>query len=270
MRQKAYEAEHPIVVEEVKRLSPPAARIAKELKASGGHSTSGFMAVRVSAGAQRRALLLVDAFVRAARQRGFVLAASLPGRDGVRGRDALRVHGEDFQLQLRERRKQVEHVPTQQERRDAARYSWKQPPPFDLVATGELTLEIEGYDWKPRRKRWRDTKRKRLEDVLAEVFVQLVRLAETRGAERREFEEREARRRAAWQAQIAEEGRRRQLDEDLARWVKAEQIRAYVTAVLDRAGDASDERGTWVSWALRYAEELDPRRPSHEGDRPRA
>lgn len=273
LRQKAFEAEpmNRIVVAEVKRLSRAVARLGAELKASGrfdyGRQRSpaqGFVIVQVTPAAQRRALLLLEAVVRAAKARGFSLE---PAPTGEARRDALRVHGEDFQFRLRERMNRSPHVPTKEELREAARDRWRQPPPYDYAPAGELVLEVEGDDLGACRKRWRDTPKHRLDDVLGEMFVELVRLAELRQAQRQRLEEQrrqaadEARRREALRRQQeAERARWRQLEEDAANWSKAEQIRAYVAAVQHQGSAlANDALLTWTRWALRHADRLDPR-----------
>ena len=287
LRQKAFEAEEAnrAVVADARRLSPAVAAIRDELKASrldrygrdrGGRSS--FVTVVVSPAARRRALALAEALVRTGKRRGCEVVTTPPPvsyyRVPMPAGSVLRVHGQDFTLRLVERLHRLEHVPTEDELR---RSSVSPPPEYDYWPCGELQLEIEGTDVGARRRRWRDTSKARLEDVLGEVFVELVRLAELRNEEQKRREE--ARRRAAEeaerleaarQAREAELARRQQLEADAANWAKAEQIRAYVAAVMEEGSeDASGGLAEWERWALAHADRLDPsRRAESDEERP--
>jgi len=180
LRQKAFEAEEAnrIVVANARRFSPAVVAIRDELKASlldrygRNRGGSSFVTVVVSPAARRRALLLVEALARAGKRRGFEVEASPPpvtyyGLPKAAA-SVFPVHGQELTLRLVERLRRSEHVPTEAELR---RSSVWPPPEYDYVPPGELQLEIEGSDAGARRRRWRDTSKQRLEDVLGEVFV---------------------------------------------------------------------------------------------------
>jgi hypothetical protein len=124
--------------------------------------------IHVSRDSERRAMRLLQALFVALDKRGHSVAATKDGKTNVT------VLGETFNVSLREPSKQVLHQPTLKERADAAKYPWMKPPPYDLVHTGDLELNIEGvYD---ARHRWKDGKKQRLEERLNAVIEGLLQL----------------------------------------------------------------------------------------------
>lgn len=128
------------------------------------------------------------------------------------------------------------------------------------------------------RSKWQDGKRQRLEDCL-EAFVAYLstvalavklkreddrrRAIEARESARQRHEE-EMRRLEEAERKRQEELRENELEAEVARWRRAEDIRAYVRATLESfgGGDAVPEDGQSVQarmqWALDYADRIDP------------
>jgi hypothetical protein len=129
------------------------------------------------------------------------------------------------------------------------------------------------------RKRWADSAKRRLEDVLNDVVLGLVVVADAKRAERLEQEceerEREEARRKALEAERRrreEEERRRLLEKQAKYWAKAQQLRAFIDEVERRSNvkgvsvALDTELGQWIAWARRHADRLDPLKPPIEED----
>jgi hypothetical protein len=152
---------------------------------------------------------------------------------------------------------------------------------YDRVPSGNLCLTIHESRYYLRgsyRKNWRDTKTKRLENLLGSFISGLENIAIRTKEHIREEEERERKRRE-WQkeqeekARILEEKRRlieveqkrvSDLISDADNWKKSKVIREYVSAV-ERAvleGKSTfkpeGELKHWIKWALQQADRLDP------------
>jgi len=145
---------------------------------------------------------------------------------------------------------------------------------YDLKPTrypkGKLCFEVHG-GYQDGRRTWGDGERQRLEEILGAV-VQAVRdsIERTRRSrlhdECRERQQHHAAERRAWQAraQKAEKNRRRSLIKLLKRRNTANQIRELVACAKSEnrrngaAMLAELRDGTWQSWALWYADRLDP------------
>jgi hypothetical protein len=144
---------------------------------------------------------------------------------------------------------------------------------YEAKANGRLCLELLGWNGGSHRQhRWSDQRRRRLEEMLGDVLAEI----EFRGVEAREAHER-ARREAEdkqrrWEAAMST-ARQRVVEQRLAdalrsqvgAWEDAARIRAWCDAA--EAGHGSDPLTVeWVTWARRYADDIDslrrpPRRP---------
>jgi hypothetical protein len=145
--------------------------------------------------------------------------------------------------------------------------SWTLPPltEYEANATGRLQLEIvSGFGGYGRPAKWADRKSWTLDEKLPE----LLREVELRAVEQREREhkaaEEAAQREREWDAALqrargryAEDWRGKQLEAEVARWRRSEEIRAYCEAA-ESAHPANVSTADWVAWARRYADRLDP------------
>ena len=155
------------------------------------------------------------------------------------------------------------HVLTAREEREAATRSWFTPPRYDYHPSGRLRLELPvAYPAGGRRRTWRDTSRRSLEDELPAVLSELaVRLELAEAAHQRRLAEETLRkeRAAAVRASATEafllDFRRAALRRQVQDWELARQLRAVLTHVADDEAAASP---VWRAAAAAYADLLDP------------
>ena len=163
---------------------------------------------------------------------------------------------------------------------DGSRSRWETA--YDYEPTGELALELTNVTAPGVRTKWKETKKQRLEQLLAEFVAYLPtvalsfklereeearRAAEAREAEIRRYEEQKRR----WEEEDRrreEEKREQALEAEVASWRRAEDIRDYVRAALAALEerdpphvDRQAERDR-LRWALEYADRIDPLHPS--------
>lgn len=268
-KQVAYEAEHPIEVpDSISRIHPLLAGLSSALKAASADSYGALASreanrfnLRLSKPTAGRAVRILHAFVTAAFQRGFAPAAPVDKAFSVT------VLGEPLEIALEERFKQMPHEPS----RRPQSVSWYTPPRFDYHPTGQLSFRVKTTTWGDgSRKTWRDTKTHRLEELLNDVMVGLIRAAEAQrlaiqGRERQHQEwEAERRRRELEERRRQEEQARRQaLETESARWTKAVEIRGLVEALQSAAKQRGIQGGNdrlerWLAWATEHANRIDP------------
>lgn len=226
--------------------------------------------IRVTPKLLPRALRIMDAFVKAVEAR----AGRVSARTADQRETCVEFLGERIPVLLEERVTRTQHVLTEAEHRHPYR-----APRWDYAPTGKLRIQLKEWTSKHLRKRWADSAKRRLEDVLNDIVLGLVVVADAKRARRlqREREERERqeaeRRRIEAERQRREELERRQLlERQVESWTKAQQVRAFVDEVERRAQvkDKSMELGTdlaeWIAWARGHADRLDPLRPPGPAD----
>ncbi len=146
--------------------------------------------------------------------------------------------------------------------------------PVTLEPSGRLSIEVwteGGYNVR----NWRDGKTQRLEDQLSRVVAGFMRLALADRAEqrRRAAEERERQRIAEERTNLeksikAEQSRVNALRNATARWLRADQVRSFVSAARDAAVQngqivaPGSPFGDWIIWAEQQADRLDPLKES--------
>ena len=153
----------------------------------------------------------------------------------------------------------------------------------ELVATNEFTLKLDtkehAWEFADRiRKKFKDTKRQKLEDILHKVAQSIRGLAQAVLNQRRAHEEAEKRREEAAAREAAAEKVRAQmwakieaeqrkvdaLLADASTWTKSQQLRLYLATVRRNAEaegktiDPGSEFGLWLEWAEQQADRLDP------------
>lgn len=155
---------------------------------------------------------------------------------------------------------------------------------YNCEPTGELILELTNVNSPGVRTKWKESKKRRLEDMLGEFVACLPTVAlsfklEREAEERRKAEAREAeiRRYREQQQRWEEEERQREeerreqaFEAEAAQWHRAQAIREYVEAALtalerrrltEEDEDEREERKR-LAWALELAERIDPLAPS--------
>ena len=236
--------------------------------------------VWVSEACVERAMRIMNALVVALENAGYEVGITVvnDGDGRRRGYETFAIiDGERVFFSLREKTCRTEREPTSKERARMERYSWERGPFYDCGATGRLSLRIEG-DWYGERHRrtWSDGKRQRLEDCLYQFVRSLLLSAAVIKRRRREAEERRIReeqeriRREEEERRRLEEARRRHALENAAfGWAHAARVRQFLDAVEEAvAADANmtaeSETAfkTWLAWARRYADAVDPLFPT--------
>jgi len=185
-----------------------------------------------------------------------------------RYKTCVRVNGEQMEISLSEKWKQVPFDPEDRKRRGLYERHWYfNPPKYDLVPSGRLVLKIENASSTGVRQNWRDTEKSRLEDKLGQFLTGLDVASKTLRLEREERRRAEEQRQIAMARQRDLEERRvyeQKLVEDLeemaTNWDRANRIGEFLMAV----GDAFPEESrsprvtAWLDWATRYVRRLDP------------
>jgi hypothetical protein len=215
----------------------------------------GGLGVSVCPPSINRALLILDAIVKALEGRGFKVVS----QDG-RGEVFLLDERLAFAINETVKRYDVVYTPAQ---RKAKPYGYF--PRWGYNPTGTLSLKINDgtYDID----HLAEGKNQCLEDCLNQFVISLVKAAERVKINRlerqrqeeewkREREEREARQREIEQ----EKERQRQLEIDAVNWAKARKIRQYIKAVKVNYGidELAEEQANWIFWASNYADSIDP------------
>ncbi|CAB4365428.1 MAG: hypothetical protein F2681_15015 [Actinobacteria bacterium] len=147
------------------------------------------------------------------------------------------------------------------------------PSETDAKATGRLQLELLGHAGSIRPSKWTDRQDRPLEDALGELLweieVRAYQVEQRVLAERREAEQRKI----AWEeakvaalARYNEHRRAEVLADQVARWRKASEIRAYCEEV-QRTHPDDPTTTEWIEWALGYADAINPPATAHFGPR---
>ena len=224
-------------------------------------SGGGTLRVAIAPGAVPRALLLLDALIKAFEARGLTVTAP----KGFRSQCSVAVGDQQIAFSLKEALLQSDYEPTEEEQAREEKSGWASYRRYDFRPSGKLTIRLHGLESVPVRKTWSDGKRARLEEKLGEVVLGVEAAGEAQialekeWAQRRlqwarEAEEREARRR------VQEEERRRRGElRDLAlAWEDAERIRRFLTAISAVGSRGDPNLSEWVEWASAVADGHDP------------
>ena len=188
---------------------------------------------------------------------------------GTGGAVYFEIGGQRLEYKVSEHYKQVQIQLTDEERRR----SWNPAiaTRIDLEPTGELCFEITTWISEPIRKRWRDGKRKKLEEQLGELVAGLIKAAAIEKELERIRAEKE-RQRQELERQRMEQERLRRID--AARWrhicelAMASRQASIVGGFLDRLEERAKETlgenvlpaktRDWFSWVRKRADAADP------------
>lgn len=224
--------------------------------------------IEVSEAKRELALRIMDSLFKALEKRGYPVAAESSDRASD---TTVTIQGEKVGVRLRERLTRVPHVITGEEERRFVKYGFRPSTKYDHKPTGELQVIIYRLDYRYGDSRWRDSKRRPLEQQVGDIVVGI----EEYGAKLRQerIEREEARRREAEAAQRRwEEQRRREeearrfkeLQDQAGRWLEAKKLRAYLRAV-ERSvpfEERSEDLASWLEWAKDRIDEFDPLTPT--------
>jgi len=185
-----------------------------------------------------------------------------------RWKTCVNVHGEQMQISLNERKKQIPFAEAERGKRGLPERAWFfSPPKYDLVPCGRLILKIENAEYTGVQHTWQDTEKSALEARLGKFIIGLDVASKALKEKRVEDRQREVERQAALERQRQLERRaahERKLGEDLekmaSRWKGANQIGEFLMAVDEVFPEEirSAELAAWMDWAAAYVLHLDP------------
>lgn len=190
--------------------------------------------LRVSKGARGRALRIADAIIRELERRGNSVVV-----DGHRKTFAV-VGGEKVGFYIEERFTRHETELTEDEKE---RHVYK--PRFEFEPSGRLSLRIDGYS-RDIQHGWSDGVRQKVETVLPEFLDSLERYAERERIRRQELLEEEKRWAEVQRLRWAEERRVKELDEQLALWRTARDLKGNLLFV--GSIDPAMLNADWMEW----------------------
>jgi hypothetical protein len=224
-----------------------------------GRRDQQWLDVRLSKTILLRGLRLLDALFKALATRGATVHLSPEPRRGT----YVKVGDDEVRIRLEEEFTRKDHVPSKTDKPYLT-------PKWDYVATGNLVFRIDEYV-AGTRKTWRGGRTQRLENLLPAALQGILVTAEMLRTRRLESERQERERQAALarQAELErlrreEEARRQELEHQVNRWIKSQNLRAYLRAVEQEAlrrgllTTPDTRAGRWLSWACEHADRLDP------------
>lgn len=226
--------------------------------------------IQVSKASLHRALLIMDALLKAAQQRGCCVAAG----------PSIEIEGVGVRIHMKELLETVRDEPVEPELKDGeytfghSRFTERAAPCGRLVLSLTEAHHCGTPGW---RHAWRDN-RCPLENRLNSVLHGIVDLAQRereRQAEQRRYEQERRKR----ERQLQEEARQRAEGLELVRterrrvecllreadnWKKSRDLRGYIEArrqkhlAVSGATEPSGEFAQWLDWATQQADRLDP------------
>ena len=251
-----------VVQEELTDPHPLVKNARSELRAAtkdrdGLYKTPSQPHIAVSKPLIPRALLIMDALVKALESRGYQA-------------DGLKIFDEPVDVRLQESLQSQLTKAAKARREKSDYFSGYSSYDYERIPSGKLQLSIGGRDTyfgDGLRTNWADGKSQRVESVLNDFICGLIRRAavdhETRLERERWHREREeenrkredeARRKAEEKARI--DG----LYRDANHWAQANFLRNYVAAVVDKNDPAKTKPNLaeWEKWARAEADRIDP------------
>ncbi len=217
----------------------------------------------VSPALLERALRIMDALVKALAARKMTVEAPLLDVNAARAKMRVRVENVFVTFRLTEPCRMMRIPPPAK-----PRFAWLDRATIQYVPTGILELAIDEFRMSGERKTWRDGTTRKLEACLNEFVAQLhvaaasaKRWEEERAEEQWRWEEQARRRREAEERAKEEQRKAAELTALVGRWRLADDIRAFVADAQLRG-----DRGHPVdwSWALGYADRVDPLGPTRQ------
>lgn len=244
---------------------------------------SGHLGIRASPQSLDRALAITDALIKALTSRGHGVAPS----DYKHGGTVIHAFGVGVKFYIDERIRREPHKETEEERLEEEKWErkygrrhrlgdWSIPsrptlfrPRWDFFPSGELLFIVEEWSRIPVRRNWRDTPRRRLEDLLPDIVVGIERVATVKRKEalhrqeeeRRQEELQRHREAEAARCRIAAKKRQILLRQSL-HWERLCRLRTFIEAVeadaIRRNKIENPDVIAWLAWARQIAAEIDP------------
>ncbi len=227
---------------------------------------SRILNIQVSLGSLDYALRIMDALTKYMQERQISIQVQTKHR-----KMSVFVENEEEEIEflLKEKFDRTPHIPTKSEISKAKKYSWHQPPEFDFIPNGKLTLSITNVSYLGVQQNWSDGKVQRLENCLGKFYKGIL---ETSYAMKKRREERERQKREwAEQERIYEEQRRltkieeyrkKKLIEEIQLLNLSTDIKNYISYVEQSMSSASEHNQTviqdWIKWTQNYLNYIDP------------
>lgn len=175
--------------------------------------------IRVSVESMPRALLLIDAFIKALYERGYSVKTTNHDSYAV-------VKGEELSFDLHER------------------------------GDGKFVFSNKRGFWPKFRNQWRDGKRAKVEQHLGKIIVEMERLADYWNQYHREEAEQRKRWEDKQRQQRQEQARVACLETELNRWQRALIIEKYLEHLSASEKSKTPEGDKWIAWCRAYAQRL--------------
>jgi len=224
----------------------------------------GYLDIFVSHAQSKRALLIMDALLKAAQARGY---ETIVAEDSWGEQTRVIKEGEEVRISLYEHVRQTPRELTAEEK--------KKPPylldiPLEYKVDGKLNLKLN-VKWSHYQK-WGDRKNEPLENRLNEALAAVIAHLESLVEEKREKAEEERRRQEFIRRREEEKRKREALESNVAKWRESRDLHDYLDAYEKRLiatkGAIIPEslEAEWLVWARDYAESLDPLNIIFSGD----
>jgi len=217
---------------------------------------------RTSKATRDRALRLLDALFKVLEKRGHAVTAQEEVTGYYRGRFcvAATVRGQKVDVSIAEKLTQREHVP----KKDESRLF---PPRYDYLPSGTLVLYVGRWGRSSSQRTWKDSDKKRLEEVLGRIVLAFEAAAEDMILAHEEHARRERAHAECKRLEAVEQAKinhQKVLAADLAEmanaWAMASRIRDFLGAVEDRLppNARTEGRTAWLAWAHQHVATIDP------------
>lgn len=217
----------------------------------------GCLDLRLSKQSLARALLFMDAVLRQLEKLGYEVTVPESGKTVIAMGDV------EMGISLYERFTRFEQLLTEKQKKD-----WWHFDKYRFEPSGEFDLTLSR--WPLHDRHWRDTPKRKLEDRLTDIMVEIVRSTELVRIEndRREVErllrlEQQRLEAERIQKEIDENRRREELETQASRWRAASELRTFIQACemefsRQKSADLEFSESTWLRWAYQHADRLDP------------
>jgi hypothetical protein len=214
--------------------------------------------LRVTKAGMDRALRFMDALMRLLEANDMTVTPG-SGREPT----VIKVDGEQIRVVLKEDVRGRKRDLTRDEKRNQEKSHYSNQKDFAWVydSTNRFSFEIENYTDSQRK--WTDTKHRKIEEDIEQIARSLI---VTAAFEKRRRAEREAERREherLQQLRYEEQQRIERLKRNASAWEEAQRIRAYLTAVEQKAKaregglEADKAMSRFLEWGRSYADSLD-------------
>lgn len=223
--------------------------------------------VRISRGSLNRALRVLDSLIKGFEAQGLKIKIETDPTT----KSYVEIFDEKVWFSLVEDTQRSDHVLTLVEKRRQQEGSFWGAPRYDYSPSGKLSLIIDVPGAVGIRKRWSDSPRKRLEELLGDFVNGTILVGHILKKERlmreeqnRKWEEERKKREEEEKRRRENEARLHDLERQAEQWAKSKQLRAYIRAVEREVAkiEANEELRArferWFSWAKAHAEFLDP------------